>query len=523
MGVVWLLLNGFGEEPVRAQEHPWTAWLYNPNGSGTMNYLTDLGTILQQATLPILEGQQYPPQVAVSRNGQLIAYMSSNPILNADRLVVYHPATGEIRSDFIETDVLQHSIALYSDPQIFNQDDTALAFSIARRAGGWRIIILDVNSGFIGAELFHDHGSVTALNIPGDLGSIPVIRQYAGAEVAFVMMRTDNPDAIFGSYIWNVETGEVRENTLYPGFDNDIFPATGEIITPIFADNLPHNNAAFNGEQRNALQVYLPADERIVPFYGDPNLTIGAPHFIQNGELILAQVRDAAGSAVWRVLDRTGTVIADAPLNAQTIIGMADGFLYQTGGAEPALLYVNTRDGLDTGIQMGQGNVQLAWAKAVTPDGFPLPPITAWVNLSDEVALALATQNAAEVVVNIDTAPTEPPAPQPPAASPTPDFFVAPTPVFLPTRSTFNTQLEVGMRAVVVPDGHAKGLRTDPADDAPAIILLYTDMVVNVLEGPNITGGNIWWLVQTRDNDIGWAIEGANGETWLAPRIETGN
>lgn len=525
-GLCLLLLLSSGIRPGHAQDNPWTAWLYNPNG--TMTYVTDIGSVLQQVTLPILPGQTYPPQVAVARGGELVAYMTSNPELNADRLVIYHPTTGAVQTDFVATDVLQHSIAHFSTPEIFNEADTALAFSLAERGGGWRILILDVNSGTIGAELRSTDPAVTDRLIPGDLGALPLIRRYHGAEVAFVMGRTDDPDAIDGSYIWQVEAGTVSENTQYPGFGNDIFTTTGEIIQPVFDPDLPHTSDRFGGAQLNALRVHIPETGRTFPFYTAPDITLSDPHFIQNGERVLVRVRDASGSQVWRVLERSGDVVGDLPLAAARVIGMTDGFLYLTSGNPAALMYVNTRDGLDPGVLMGQGNpdaaIQLAWGQTVLFNPPPLPSITAWANVTNQVASARATQDAMEVVVNVASpVPAQPPTATIPAATATPEFFVAPTPVTLPTRASFTTQLEVGMRAVVVPDGHAAGLHTDPAIDAPAIILLYTDMVVDVLEGPNITDGHIWWLVRTTRDEIGWAIEGANGETWLAPVIEAGS
>jgi hypothetical protein len=505
-----------GARPAAAQDNPWTAWLYTPDGS--LTYVTDIGSVLQQVTLPILQGQAYPPKVAVSRGGQYIAYMTSNRTLNADRLVVYNPTTDEILSDYVATDVLAHSIERYSTPLIFNGDDSALALGIALNGGGWRIVVQNVFGG-VGAELLSGDAAVAAAGVPTGIGLLPVIRRYDGAEVAFVMVRVDDPAATFGSYVWNIDTGSIGENTLYPGFDNDILPVTGEIVAPAFAAGMPNNSAAFASEQRNILQAVLATDGGIIPFYNAPDATLSQPHFIQNGERILVRAQDAAGNGVWRVIDRAGTLIGDLPLAAQQITGMTDGFLYVTGDNPPSLVYVNTRDGLDTGVLMGQGTpdttVQLAWARTVPLPDQPLPPVTAWVNLTDQVALALATQSAIQVEIVPDTG--QPVAIEP-TQPPTPDFFVAPTPMALPTRASFNTQLSVGIRAVVVPEGHAAGLHTEPRPDAPAIILLYTDMQVEVLEGPNITGGYIWWRVRTtRDNSVGWAIEGANGETWLAP------
>jgi hypothetical protein len=45
-------------------------------------------------------------------------------------------------------------------------------------------------------------------------------------------------------------------------------------------------------------------------------------------------------------------------------------------------------------------------------------------------------------------------------------------------------------------------------------------MKLDVIDGPNITDGYIWWKIQVVVNGqtrTGWAIEGATGVAYLAP------
>jgi hypothetical protein len=146
----------------------------------------------------------------------------------------------------------------------------------------------------------------------------------------------------------------------------------------------------------------------------------------------------------------------------------------------------------------------------------------AWVSPPERAPLSVAWGgNTAPAAEAPQGSVIQRPGDMPPTATPTPaptaedEFFVAPTPSFLPTLPSFRTTLSVGARAVVTNAGNQRGLRTEPQPDAPAIILLFREMRVNVLEGPVISGGYIWWRVQTSTGVTGWAIEGANGETWL--------
>jgi hypothetical protein len=134
-----------------------------------------------------------------------------------------------------------------------------------------------------------------------------------------------------------------------------------------------------------------------------------------------------------------------------------------------------------------------------------------WIDLTDVVSVAQATQGA--LIGNGVSVTAE-------AVATDPGFFVAPTPVFLPTRETFASRLEVGTQAVVTQAGNQTGLHIDPSAESPQLILLFTNMKLDVIDGPNITDGYIWWKIQVVVNGqrrTGWAIEGATGVAYLAP------
>lgn len=528
----WIWLVGvFGlfalRGPVAAQEMtPWAAWLYN--ASGQITQVSSSGQVLYDLMLPLLPGQTAPRQVAVSRSGQLAAYVSANPTLNAHQLVFFDLINNRTISDFITTDLTATGLDVLTDDLLFNETETRFAYGQALSGGGWRISALDIGTGSLSAELRPDNPAAAAAGLPAGGTLIPVVRRFEGEWIAFTMLPVGAPALTpdFGSYLWNIQTGEVVQNTVYPGLSSDVLSLTGDIVLPMADGTQPNNDAAFSalGGQRNTLQVVDAATGRRFPFFADPNRSQTGTTFIQNGERVLANSVDPSGIGLWRVIDRDGRVTGEFSAGIAQVFGLRDGFIYLTD-SDPALLVIAySRDGIDPGTPVGQSApgavMQLAWAGDAVPPA--VGTFGAWLDLADTVSIAGATQlamdaEAAAIIAMTANAPSPTPIP---SATPTePPFSVAPTPVFLPTPESFVSRLRVGENAVVTRPGNGMPLRRDPNSQSPALILLYSNMVVTVLEGPELTDGYIWWRVQVTGDrsDIGWAIEGANGEANLYP------
>nr|PZN53961.1 MAG: hypothetical protein DIU68_11495 [Chloroflexota bacterium] len=501
-----LLVPGW---PVRAQASGWQVWLYNPGG--VMTYVDSSG-VARDIALPSVQGHAYPQRVAVSRDGRLVAYMTSNEALRAHRLVIFDLQAESVRADFVLTDLLASGLDYHASPSVFNETGVALAVGLTTLDGQWRVLVLNTASGAILSELRSDNPVVAALGLPAG-ALVPVVRHFGTDDVAFDLQFVDgNGESIAASLLWNPATGSLADNVNFPAA-GDVSTATGDIILS-GRDERFAANPALGPEQHNVLYVYNPASGRRFPFYHDAERSLGQPRFIQNDELILAPASDAWGRASWMVLERNGVLRGELSLPAGDLSGFGDGFIYLTAGDLATLMVAPTRDGVDAGYPVGQGppgvTIQLAWAGDLTPHVSAYEP---WIDLSDPVSIARATQ---AVVAAAPTPTPAVPVTQPEVEVP---FFVAPTPAFLPTPPAFQSALQVGGLAVVTEAGHAAGLRTSPSADAPAIILLYTNMYVDVLEGPEITDGYIWWRVRTRGERVhtGWAIEGAQGHAWLVP------
>lgn len=493
----------------QAQATPWAAWLYNPVGA--MTYVSSDG-IVRDLPLPTVAGQEYPQEVAVSPAGDRVAYMTSNPQLNAHRLVLYNLTTETTAADAILTDLFANSLSFNASPDIYNETGTALALGLAPMDGIWRLLILNAHNGTTMAELRADDPPAADAGLPVGAGVVPVVRFYHDNQVAFDLKATAETDETLGSYFWRPIQNEISTNAIYPTENAALLATTGEVVTATHTPSLP----ALAAGAANALYAFDPATGAAATFFNDPALALARPYFIQNGERVLVNGLAGDGTTGWTVVERGGMVAGTASFRAVDIFGLADGFMYLTPDDARVLMLANTRDSVDAGRPVGMAPagvpMQLAWAgntAAVPPSDYGF-----WFNLFDSVSVAQATQAAlgvtAEPDIPVEVAPT---------VEPTADFFVAPTPSFLPTPAAFTTQLQVGDRAVVTSAGHAAGLRTEPDDQAPAIILLYTDMLADVLEGPEITDGYIWWRIQTVGETprIGWAVEGAQGRAWLVP------
>lgn len=509
----WVFLIALGltvPVAVQAQTTPWSAWLYNANG--VMTRVSSDGTV-HDITLPTVQGQSYPQRVAVSRGGDLVAYVTHNPQLNASRLVIYNLSAEGVAADYVVTDLFAQSLDIQASPALFSESDTELAFGLAPREGMWKLVILNTRNGATLTELRADSQTAIDAGLPGGVGIVPVVRSYQGGEIAFDLKASAEADETLGSYFWNPIANQLRSNDLYPGEGIDLLTPTGEVVAAGYESQFPALGAAV----ANAVYAYSPATGRRVPFYTDPAHALARPYFVQNGERVLVNGLSADGSTGWSLIERNGATVGTAAFSAVDLFGLADGFIYLTPDDAAMLMLANTRDGIDAGQPVGMApagaHMQLAWAgdNAAPPTVTYLP----WIDLTDPISIAQVTQAAIGEAVLA----TEVPVAAAPTLEPTAGFFVAPPPDNLPTPSAFTTQLQVGDRAVVTRAGHAAGLRTAPDDQAPALILLYTDMLADVLEGPEITDGYIWWRIQTvgETPHTGWAVEGAQGQAWLIP------
>lgn len=119
--------------------------------------------------------------------------------------------------------------------------------------------------------------------------------------------------------------------------------------------------------------------------------------------------------------------------------------------------------------------------------------------------------------VSIDAAPTPTDTPVI-VIEPTPEPTPAPLPTDTPAVPVEGATLTVGSTARVVAPG-GLNLRQNATTNGQLITRLGSGLVVDVLEGPVAGEGYIWWRIDDKQGNVGWAVQGDGEDTWLSPAV----
>jgi hypothetical protein len=483
--------------PVRAQEASWTAWLYNA-GDGRMTHVNADGAVLDDFVLPMPPGfDSYPQKVAVGHGGSPFAYIVFNGVTFQGALVITQDDQLQFTANLPLT--FSDSTEFVADETIFNEDNSALALGYSLDGGGWAVNIFDIRSGAFTQTVRHDSPLVAVLGLDSGFGLTPVPRRFIGRDVTFTMIQSGTEGAAeYDSYTWNINSGNLTKNLMFPSLGIDTLSATGEMVMSLPDERLPNDNTAFTFFQANTLHVYEPVSGARFPFFNAPNLTLSQPHFIQNGELILVDSVDAAGRFQWLIVGRdgipTGTLPTSVTIN--DLRGVGDGFIYTTNTFDPGaatLVYVNTRDGLDAGVPIWTSTSgtfpTIAWTgdMAIRAQATYTP----WAKLADAVYAPGVTAQIAPV------------AGQPlltPGAVSAGDIA--------PSTPVFGRFLTVGGIATVnTTEGDQLNVRLGPGTSNEIIARLEDGERVTLLEGPRTAEGFTWWKIRTAAGIEGWVVE----------------
>lgn len=456
----------------------WTAWLrYGKH----MTLVNAAGETLQEVELPLDERYSYT-LLDVSADGKLAAFQ------------VWEGGTGEAESLLFYDLQQQAVITNYPLPddtivqtvvrqQLFNGNWAAYGFITPER--GWRLIVINIQTGEIEAEI--DSLSVEA-DVPRE-GHVPVVRAFTDNQLTFSLLKLGDVKCggLDGAaFVWNINTQDVQPSIVYRSERPAIFQPTGEVVFSLCDEADADYGGVYAYDPINQSQslIYRPAGPYI-------------PYFVQNGERIL--LRDQQD---WRLLERSGEVISEwsppGGFEWDAIAGTADGFLYASrvvsaDGAVilnlPALIAVDTRDGLDTGRTVwhlsvvdyqsragGDTPLEIVWVH----DPAPFGPFLPWGQLEEPIYAPTL------IPPTVDLAPTTLPTPEP---------------IF-----------HVGMTVLVqTTEGEILNLREAPTRESEILIYLEDDLELLLLEGPLEAEGFVWWRVRMPDGLEGWAVEN-NGE-----------
>lgn len=495
---VWLLILVVWVWPAQAQTAGWMAWLFDGE-TGVLTQVRADGTG-STLLLPMPPGfDTFFRRVAVGRGGGPFAYIVYNNTSFQGQLAVAD-SSGSVLTRFNLPLTLSDTFEFNTGEELFNEDNSALAFGYSLDGGGWAIIVLETRlNGTVTAVLRSDDVLAGMLGLPGGFGLTPVVRQFVGRAVTFTLVQSGTEgQPYYDSYTWDLNANTITMNPAFPSLDADTWLPTGETVMSLSDDRLPNQSETFIFWQANTLHVYDPLSAARFPFYSAPAESLYWPRFIQNGELILVSGSPASGtSSQWRVIRRDGSLVGLLPtsLMLNDVAGVADGFIYTTDAFNPGattLVYVNTRDGLDAGVPVWTGapgmTPLIVWVGGDAPTA--QAAVSAWAALAEPVYLSGSLIPAAAPTL-VPTAIQLSPG-QLAGATPIVGGFLAPG----------------GLALVNTTEGDQLNVRQGPGTAYTIVGKLPDGARVSVLDGPRYADGFTWWKIRAATGLEGWAVEG---------------
>lgn len=492
-----LLTLAFSLSPAQAQAGSFDAWLYEST-TGQLIRITEAGEV-SRLTLPLPDGFDVYPYggIAVSPDGQTVAYTAGKNASFEAMLVIFSVRTNSVVATYPPTGSAYTSFDL-NPAGAFSPDGRHLVFgySLDGEAGGWEIIMINLDSFSLGGTL--SSGDSLGSTLESGFGLTPVPMHFrADGQIAFAMVQagTDGGGAGYNAYLWHPANSTLTSTVGYTALGLDVYEPTGEVILsgadarfPATAsDSLPFG-------QQNVLSYYNTNTGIITPFYTDPAITLFNPTFVMNGAHILVSTYDGVNSEEYRLLGRDGNglgalTIAPAPYD---VAGTKDGFLYaQYIGTTPAFFNVNLRDGAidfsetESALLIGadQTSPRIVWIGDDDPTSeyFTTETYTVWGSIGAGLADSDNSGAAGSTGVGLDT-------------------------------------LQIGGQATIrTTDGDALNIRSGPGTGFAIVVKAQPGTVVDLLEGPQVAEGYQWWRLRLPNGQEGWAVDSAENEVTLVP------
>lgn len=466
--------------PVSAIPADFTAWLYTPD-TGTMT-LVNLSGEVDSFPLPLTAPFDTRPytNVAVSPDGNTIAYVIQQYGTSNQQLMVYHYPTGAVIAQYPMSDVAYTSID-FGSPYAFSPDSTQVAFGYSRNAGGWELIVIDLTSFSIANALNNTDPGFDPED--GNFGLTPVPSYFASADqISLILIPggTDGFDLSGQGFTWDLNTNAISPNVGYT-MASDIFRPTGESLSALQDHRFPTNPDLFPMYHANTLHIYDPVIGERWPIFHNPALSMFAPTFAMNGKQVAFVGDNGTESRVYR-LNRDGTLLGSVSnsLSTYDIAGAPDGFIYiKRDGTTPGLYSINLRAGDTDGslVWSGVNNTfpRISWVGSLGSNTFMTlePPYTAWAELAEHTA----------------------------------DGAVSGGPA-----------LAVGMTAsVFTTEGDTLRVRAGAGISYLVIRQIPMGTIVTIIGGPVSADGFVWWNIQLADGTTGWVVDFADGEQTLIP------
>ena len=463
-----LLLLFIVLRPVEAQSVTWLAWTYD-DLNGEMIQLDSTGFTRQSVILPTIAGYDYPDHVAVSPQGNHVAYTLTSTT-GASVFTIY---------DFIQhVNVMSYTIPVnhamgsltYAAPsEVFAADSSKVAFAYGD-FNGWTLLVFDMT------------GQIIQQMSQQNTGEIPVPLWVDGESVHVVMMPLASGGfTSLDSAVWNIQANTLQPTDLFPVLNADLEPRTGEIIYPILDTRYTDRSGEFGFHNNSVQGAGLP-----LPFYVDEINTLDEAYFIQNGERVLLQVTQLDGDSYGAliVIERSGAQVELLPyenMTVDSVFDVGDGFIFSAQTAELARFFPALNGANSTAV-------------VYVPTANSNPDQVIFAGLSGTSARVVWAQDI--IARNLPNSITWGQVGNPPSSTGMTD------------------QLSVGGMARVTLAGDGLNMRSSPSVGASVITQLNALDIFDVMDGPIIADGFVWWQL-SNGSITGWAAAGDATELWL--------
>jgi hypothetical protein len=466
--------------PAYAIPAEFTAWLYTPD-TGEMS-LIDLSGQRDTFELPVAPPYDVRPftNVVVSPDGNTIAYVLTRAGSFDQQLMVYSYASRSIIAQYPVTNAAYTSID-FGGRYMFSPDSSLLAFGYSVDPSGWEMIVIDLASFSIAAQIRSSDPMFTGID--ANYGITPMPTYFSSnTSLAFALIRggTEATEPV-GAWVWDLVSNSITENVGY-GMAGDVFRPTGEAIISMADSRFGSTPDAFMFGQSNTIQVYDPAVAARWPIFTRTDWSMYLPRFVFNGRQIVFVAYDGSNERTY-ILNRDGSLAGAMPIGVEPydIAGVPDGFIYakQDGGV-PGLYSINLRAGDADGslVWSGVPNTfpRIAWVGVLGSAEFMIidPPYAAWPELAE--------------------------------------------PVVDGGSSGAGLTLRVGGQATVrTTEGDTLRVRSGPGTSFIVTRSVEPGTVVTLIDGPTSTAGFTWWNIRLPDGSTGWVVDFADGEQTLIP------
>lgn len=467
---------------------PWYAVVWNFD-SDTLHWVNAGG---EQAAVPRPklpgESASAPPVLQFSRSGR---YLLEAVTLETQTraLGIYDLQTGRFVQFHQASPVEQIDLGRIHTSNVSSERMTVGLASTDPNNPSWRILVLDLASGSVAAQLTNAELNLYGLNAY----RMPVIVYYDldeafGQEVVHFQLPPINAGGslTYDAYAWNLVTGTIATSP-YNHADLDLQYLSGEMalakydpgygaLEPPPMLGISYNAVGRGFDPNNLTTVWV-----------DGTRYNYRPVWASGGQWLLYWAEGEPFAANWNVVLANSVPAANQhmPLgpNIQNVWGTPDGYLALT--EEGTLLFMNQFEVEAFASDFGVPVFQIPAQQNAT---------VVYVSDAGAFALPVLGEDTGEVVA-------------------VPDNVAAP-----PTSCEGAPNLRLGagmMGRVTFTNGQPLRVRAAPGGDIVTQIAEGT--VFNVLAGPECQGGYAWWQIRLENGVEGWSAEGDTNGYFVEP------